>query len=203
MQRERADLGLQRPRVQVPRNPRTPPRRERSFYSVPPVRAPRPGPEYGVCAGTRTSTDRFEQPFANPSLPAVHAGQRAATTAASGWSGTGSNCRPSAFQLRPEISTTRAYATRTRVSTQPAQGSYAEASATPMEAGTMSIPPHSSHLIASARCYRHDYLVMDRRSTATLICDRGSQELLPYAGQLVAERDRLGQLARRRSKQIG
>jgi len=67
----------------------------------------------------------------------------------------------------------------------------------------MSIPPHSSHLIASARCYRHDYLVMDRRSTATLICDRGSQELLPYAGQLVAERDRLGQLARRRSKQIG
>ena len=35
--------------------------------------------------------------------------------------------------LGPEISTTRAYATRTRVSTQPAQGSYAEASATPME----------------------------------------------------------------------
>ena len=73
--------------------------------------------------------------------------------------------------LGPEISTTRAYATRTRVSTQPAQGSYAEASATPMEAGTMSIPSLSSHLIASARCYRHDYLVMDRRSTATLICD--------------------------------
>jgi hypothetical protein len=35
----------------------------------------------------------------------------------------------------------------------------------------MSIPSLSSHLIASARCYRHDYLVMDRRSTATLICD--------------------------------
>ena len=73
--------------------------------------------------------------------------------------------------LGPEISTTRAYATRTRVSTQPAQGSYAEASATPMEGGTMSIPSLSYHLIASARCYRHDYLVMDRRSTATLICD--------------------------------
>jgi len=40
-----------------------------------------------------------------------------------------------------------------------------------MEGGTMSIPPLSSHLIASARCYRHDYLVMDRRSTAPLICD--------------------------------
>ena len=73
--------------------------------------------------------------------------------------------------LGPEISTTRAYATRTRVSTQPAQGSYAEASATLMNGGTMSIPSLSSHLIASARCYRHDYLVMDRRSTATLICD--------------------------------
>ena len=35
----------------------------------------------------------------------------------------------------------------------------------------MSIPSLSSHLIASARCYRHDHLVMDRRSTATLICD--------------------------------
>ena len=35
----------------------------------------------------------------------------------------------------------------------------------------MSIPSLSSHLIASARCYRHDYLVGDRRSTATLICD--------------------------------
>jgi hypothetical protein len=35
----------------------------------------------------------------------------------------------------------------------------------------MSIPSLSSHLIASARCYRHDYLVTDRRSTATLICD--------------------------------
>ena len=35
----------------------------------------------------------------------------------------------------------------------------------------MSIPSLSSHLVASARCYRHDYLVMDRRSTATLICD--------------------------------
>ena len=35
----------------------------------------------------------------------------------------------------------------------------------------MSIPSLSYHLIASARCYRHDYLVMDRRSTATLICD--------------------------------
>ena len=35
----------------------------------------------------------------------------------------------------------------------------------------MSIPSLSSHLIASARCYRHDYLVMDRRSTVTLICD--------------------------------
>lgn len=35
----------------------------------------------------------------------------------------------------------------------------------------MSIPSLSSHLIASASCYRHDYLVMDRRSTATLICD--------------------------------
>ena len=33
----------------------------------------------------------------------------------------------------------------------------------------MSIPSLSSHLIASASCYRHDYLVMDRRSTATLI----------------------------------
>ena len=53
--------------------------------------------------------------------------------------------------LGPEISTTRAYATRTRVSTQPAQGSYAEASATPMEGGTMSIPSLSSRLIASAR----------------------------------------------------
>jgi len=73
--------------------------------------------------------------------------------------------------LGPEISTTRAYAMRTRVRTQPAQGSYAEASATPMEGGTMSIPSLSSHLVASARCYRHDYLVMDRRSTATLICD--------------------------------
>ena len=41
--------------------------------------------------------------------------------------------RPGPTQLGPEISTTRAYATRTRVSTQPAQGSYAEASATPME----------------------------------------------------------------------
>src|SRR5690349_638844 len=40
-----------------------------------------------------------------------------------------------------------------------------------MEGGTMSIPSLSSHRIASARCYRHDYLVMDRRSTATLICD--------------------------------
>jgi hypothetical protein len=45
----------------------------------------------------------------------------------------------------------------------PAQGSYAEASATPMEGGTMSIPSLSSHLIASARCYRHDYLVIDQR----------------------------------------
>src|SRR5271169_3801370 len=35
----------------------------------------------------------------------------------------------------------------------------------------MSIPSLSSHLIASASCYRHDYLVTDRRSTATLICD--------------------------------
>ena len=35
----------------------------------------------------------------------------------------------------------------------------------------MSIPSLSSHLIASASCYRHDHLVMDRRSTATLICD--------------------------------
>ncbi len=35
----------------------------------------------------------------------------------------------------------------------------------------MSVPSLSYHLIASARCYRHDYLVMDRRSTATLICD--------------------------------
>ena len=61
----------------------------------------------------------------------------------------------------------------------------------------MSIPSLSSHLIASARCYRHDYLVMDRRSTATLICD-GAARMLPYAGQLVAEHDRLGQLARRR-----
>jgi len=33
-------------------------------------------------------------------------------------------------------------------------------------------------------CYRHDYLVMDRRSTATLIYDGGSQELLSYAGRL-------------------
>jgi hypothetical protein len=39
----------------------------------------------------------------------------------------------------------------------------------------MSIPSLSSHLIASARCYRHDYLVMDRRSTATLICDGGAR----------------------------
>ena len=61
----------------------------------------------------------------------------------------------------------------------------------------MSIPSLSSHLIASARCYRHDYLVMDRRSTATLICDRAARSCF-HAGQLVAERDRLGQLARRR-----
>ena len=73
--------------------------------------------------------------------------------------------------LGPEISTTRAYATRTRVSTQPAQGSYAEASATPMEGG------NHEHPVAPVppRCLRqvlsHDYLVMDRRSTATLICD--------------------------------
>ena len=60
----------------------------------------------------------------------------------------------------------------------------------------MSIPSLSSHLIVSARCYRH-VLVTDRRSTATLICDRAARSCF-HAGQLVAERDRLGQLARRR-----
>ena len=62
----------------------------------------------------------------------------------------------------------------------------------------MSIPSLSSHLIASARCYRHDYLVMDRRSTATLICDGAARSCFHTQAQLVAERDRLGQLARRR-----
>src|SRR5215469_14327545 len=47
-------------------------------------------------------------------------------------------------------------------------------------------------------CYRHDYLVMDRRSTATLICD-GQPGVTSISRPLVAERDRLCPPARRRS----
>src|SRR5215831_3561179 len=48
------------------------------------------------------------------------------------------------------------------------------------------------------RCYQHDYLVMDRRSTATLICD-GQPGVASISRPLVAERDRLCPPARRRS----
>src|SRR5215471_11746613 len=47
-------------------------------------------------------------------------------------------------------------------------------------------------------CYRHDYLVMDRRSTATLICD-GQPGVTSISRPLVAEHDRLCPPARRRS----
>ena len=64
-------------------------------------------------------------------------------------------------------------------------------------------PSRRPHQRAAPRppCYRHDYLFMDRRSTATLICD-GQPGVASISRPLVAERDRLAAPPGDGSKQI-
>src|SRR5260370_29551964 len=51
-------------------------------------------------------------------------------------------------------------------------------------------PPRVGRRPAPGWCYRHDYLVMDRRSTATLICDWGRMlRPRPFSGSGPFERE--------------
>jgi hypothetical protein len=98
VQPERVHLRLERARAELLGHRRVPLRGDGSFtliHRIRPINRARKVPFTGIGMRDRM---RFGG-HVNPSPPAVSAGKRAARAASDWWSGTGSNCRPSAFQL--------------------------------------------------------------------------------------------------------